>query len=160
MKGGSGEGVKVAEVGKKRLYRVPCSSTPAQYKGILLRSEGSEPPGQKPCLCIATWPWGLKIKDEQPKYKASRHSCQAAISRTEDCSVMNALAHVGWLVYTIPYSFSQFIYPEVDKLREGNNSLPHLFPFLPLQSSSFYGHASIHRAYKHCKTKVYNFCYG
>lgn len=82
-------------------------STPAQWKGILLHSEGYEPPGQKPCLCTATWPWGLKIKDEQPKYEASRHSCRAVISRPNDCSVMNAPAHVGWLFCTIPYPFPQ-----------------------------------------------------
>lgn len=86
---------------------MPCCSTSTQWKGILFHSECYEPPGQKPCLCTATWPWGLKIKDEQPKSEASRHSCQAGISRPEDCSITNAPAHVGWQFCTISYSFPQ-----------------------------------------------------
>ena len=101
--------MREAEGEKSRLQWVPTSSAPAQWKGILLHSEGYEPPGQKPCLCTTTWAWGLKIKDEQPKYEASRHSCQAGISRPDDCSIMNALTHLSWLFCTIPYSLPQLL---------------------------------------------------
>lgn len=86
---------------------MPCCSTATQWRGILFHPECCEPHGQKPCSCTVTRPWGSKIKDEQPKLEASKHSCQAGISRPEDCSITSAPAHIGQQFCTTSYSFPQ-----------------------------------------------------